>query len=585
MIDPTTILAFSMHKYKGIYALLVGSGISRAAGIPTGWEVVLDLTRQVAIAQGKDAGNDPAAWYRETFGKEPDYSELLAALAKSPAERSQLLRPYFEPQNDEERRQGIKLPTLAHKAIARLVAHGHIRVIVTTNFDRLLELALEAENVYPSVIATPDAVEGALPLVHTRCTIIKVNGDYRDTRIRNTPVELSSYEPPIDGLLNRVFDEYGLIVSGWSGEWDTALRAAIVRSPNHRFSTFWLAHSAPRDLTQEVVTQRQADVIRIMSADNFFQTLEEQVTALDALERPHPLSARVMAERVKRYIEDSQPIRLRDVVMQAANDLRGSLDSDKFSLDAELTGSNIAERLQQYEALSDILVSATIVGCYWDSQAEHDLWTQCIERLYRAKRRHGDDTWRNLLWYPALLAFYSAGIAALAGNHYASFVNLIQYKVTGPDDERLPLASALCASKVLNQEAGRFLPECQGELRRTPTSDHLYELLRTPFEGLLYEQDRYEPLFDRFEFVLSLVQRDFDQFKSEGLRGDPGRYAWKCWSGNTLNLGDLNLKPLLGVNGNGGMLLQAGLLEGSTIRLRDAQEALLKQLQQLGWGW
>lgn len=93
MIDPTTILAFSMHKYKGNYALLLGSGISRFASIPTGWEVVLDLTRQLAIAQGANDDTDPAAWYRETFGKEPDYSELLAALAEALAGRCSTWTP------------------------------------------------------------------------------------------------------------------------------------------------------------------------------------------------------------------------------------------------------------------------------------------------------------------------------------------------------------------------------------------------------------------------------------------------------------------------------------------------------------
>jgi len=43
MIDPIISLAFSLHSTKGVYALLIGSGISRAAGIPTGREIVQDL--------------------------------------------------------------------------------------------------------------------------------------------------------------------------------------------------------------------------------------------------------------------------------------------------------------------------------------------------------------------------------------------------------------------------------------------------------------------------------------------------------------------------------------------------------------
>ena len=38
-IERLTTLAFSMYSNKGAYALLLGSGISRSAHIPTGWEI------------------------------------------------------------------------------------------------------------------------------------------------------------------------------------------------------------------------------------------------------------------------------------------------------------------------------------------------------------------------------------------------------------------------------------------------------------------------------------------------------------------------------------------------------------------
>ena len=48
IIDPITSLAFSVYENKGVYALLLGSGVSRSAFIPTGWEITLDLVRRVA---------------------------------------------------------------------------------------------------------------------------------------------------------------------------------------------------------------------------------------------------------------------------------------------------------------------------------------------------------------------------------------------------------------------------------------------------------------------------------------------------------------------------------------------------------
>ena len=213
MIDAIPSLAFSVNSSPGIYALLLGSGVSRPAGIPTGWEIVLDLIKKMANLNNEKCDPNPVAWYKKKFGKEPNYSKILNAIAKLPSERSQLLRRYFEP-NEEEREQGLKMSTIAHKAIASLVANGYIRVIITTNFDRLLEEALENIGIVPTVINTPDAIKGALPMTHTKCAIIKVHGDYIDTRIKNTPAELEKYDVNLNRLLDRILDEFGLIICG-----------------------------------------------------------------------------------------------------------------------------------------------------------------------------------------------------------------------------------------------------------------------------------------------------------------------------------------------------------------------------------
>ena len=218
MIDPVHSLAFSIQANPGVYAILLGSGVSRAAKIPTGWDITLDLIRKIASLSKETCEPDPEKWYRCRFGRAPEYSDLLDAIAKTPAERQQLLRSYWEPDEDE-REDGWKQPTAAHGSIAALAAGGFIRVIVTTNFDRLMEAALNDAGVVPTVLSSPDQVEGALPIVHTRCCLFKVHGDYLDPRIRNTPVELASYPDVYDTLLDRIFDEFGLVVCGWSAGW------------------------------------------------------------------------------------------------------------------------------------------------------------------------------------------------------------------------------------------------------------------------------------------------------------------------------------------------------------------------------
>src|SRR4051812_30108201 len=44
--DPLTQLSFSVYENRGVFALLIGSGLSRAAEIPTGWEITLFVAWQ-----------------------------------------------------------------------------------------------------------------------------------------------------------------------------------------------------------------------------------------------------------------------------------------------------------------------------------------------------------------------------------------------------------------------------------------------------------------------------------------------------------------------------------------------------------
>lgn len=274
-------MAFALHSNPGAYAALIGSGVSVGAGIPTGWQVVLDLISKVARVLGEDPGDDVAGWYQERFGEEPDYGKLLDTLAKSPAERSALLRSYFEP-TAEERARGVKVPGAAHTALAELAVTGHVRLFVTTNFDRLIEQALEAAGVTPRVLSTPDSILGSPPLAQAGCTVVKLHGDYLDTRIKNTPAELDAYDEVVDELLDRIIDEHGFIVCGWSAAWDTALRRAFERSRSRRYTTYWADVVPPGEHASDLIELLHGEFVQVEGADVFFTDMVVKLKALKA---------------------------------------------------------------------------------------------------------------------------------------------------------------------------------------------------------------------------------------------------------------------------------------------------------------
>lgn len=353
MIDPIDSLAFSLQANPGVFALLVGSGVSRSAQIPTGWEITLELIRKLAASQSESADPDPERWYREKYNNEsPEYSNLLNQLGRTEEERQLLLRPFFEP-NQQEFDENAKLPTAAHRAIAWLVAHGYVKVIITTNFDRLMERALQEAGVEPTVLSSPERMKGMVPLVHTKYCVIKLHGDYLDTRIRNTPRELEDYPSEIKELLIQVFDEYGLVVCGWSATWDVALRDAIYRVQTRRFTTFWAVYGEISEQAKQLVRHRRAETVKIESADSFFCAVQEKVESIEQFSRPHPLSIDAAVTSLKRYISEPRyRIRRRDLINEAVGKVVESIESQAFDMRNPVpdTGS-VTTRVRVYEGL------------------------------------------------------------------------------------------------------------------------------------------------------------------------------------------------------------------------------------------
>jgi hypothetical protein len=477
MIDPILSLAISMHANPGVYALLLGSGLSRYAGIPTGWEIVEDLIRRIGALEGEDCEPDPAAWYTRKYGHPPTYSELLDVVAKSPAERSQLLRGYFEP-TEEDREQRVKVPTAAHVAIAQLMEQGYVRIVVTTNFDRLMEQALEARGVTPTVISTPDAVEGALPLMHSRHTVIKVHGDYLDTRIKNTPEELALFDGRTNALLDRVSDECGLVVCGWSADWDVALRATLERRKARRFSTYWATRGEPTGETKRLIGLLKAEVIKIREADEFFPQLSEKVEALNSIDRPHPLSAKVAVAQAKKYLqEDKYRIQLHDLVVEEVERIVRETKPESYPVSGSFKNEDVARMIGEFEALCETTVAIMATGCYWDGKEHRPLWVKAINRLANPSQPQTWNEWmQGLRAYPALLLLYAGGIAAVSGDHYETLYELFSRpKVLG---HRYADDLVMGLKDKVRHEIFKVLPDL--EKKKVPRSERLFTVLREP---------------------------------------------------------------------------------------------------------
>lgn len=507
-MTPDLSLAFAIQSSPGVYAALLGSGVSRAARIPTGWEVVLDLVRKLAAAQGADCESDPAAWFRTRYGEEPSYSRLLDALANTPSERAQILRSYFEP-SEAERQEGAKSPTKAHRAIARLVSRGYIRVILTTNFDRLMERALEEVGVAPTVISSSDQVEGAVPLAHIKCCVIKLHGDYLDTRILNTPEELAHYAPQVDKLLDQVFDEYGLVVCGWSADWDEALRCAIERAPSRRFSTYFAVRGQLGEHASTLLVRRGGQSIPMVDADAFFEGLEQRVLAIGQFSQPHPLSVKTAVAACKRYLAEPEVsrIQLADLIGEESRRVVRELQQDRLSNTSDAVNTEtVTARVRQYEGICQTLCAIAFqVGRWGDVSAAQEL-ASVQRRLFSTKRNQGTQIWIAYQGYPITLLTYATLLGASIRTRCDVIVPLLTNELESPGRQPVLAADAAPPFCLLSPDPASWGRLLAGHDRRhAPLNDWLATYFWGQFSAEFDSSRDFECRFDWVEIILAMA--------------------------------------------------------------------------------
>ncbi len=586
-------LVFSMYYNPGVYALLIGSGISKTAGIKTGWEIVLDLIGQLASSLQEDPEPDLETWYAAKFNEKPDYSKILEKLAKTPSERMNILKKYFEP-TEEEKEQQLKVPTEAHKVIAQMVKLGYIKMILTTNFDRLLEKAIEDVGVTPDVIKSEDDFEGVMPYVHSKCVIVKLHGDYKDTRIKNTTKELFDYSDTTNKFLDEVFDRFGLIICGWSGKWDNALRNAILRAPNRRFRTYWLGKGEIEEEAKEIINSKRAEIIQIESADQIFTELFEKVKSLSEFERKSPMSIEAEVAMVKRYISDSKDkIRLHDFVMERTEEVYKELNSERFDSKGNIDEPLFQKRMQDYETVTVPLIKALIPIAYYDKGENSNLLTKAIDRIASSERQSSVFAWSQLQKYPSLLLLYVLGLRALSSNNFYNLAAILRNTKIRDGRGKINLINKVnpyifysggLAKLIKRPEPNEF----------TPTNNHLFDIIRPIVKDYIPDNKEYDEIFNRFEYLFALNYIDLNKSDLTNLeegnnaRAPIGRFGWKYRIVWTIHPEDSLLFDYVEYIKNSGTefgLFQAGFFDSSLERFNKIEEAFRKWFLEVTGKW
>jgi hypothetical protein len=515
-LDPIVSLSVAIAEAPGSYAFFLGSGVSRDAGVPTGgevfWRAVGELYRlETATSETPDDGL--REWLEQTERADLGYSDILELITPDQATRRDYLAKHFE---------GIE-PGPTHERLADFAARGLIRVFVTTNFDRLLERALQARGIEPIVVTSDADLAVAPGREHARCYVLKPHGDYLQQTIRNTPAELAVLEPAMTAELAEVFSRYGLVVLGYSGA-DPAIGEAM-RGRRSRYGVYWITRAEPSEPARSIVEALTGRVIERPDAAAFLADLDRRLAVFAA----HPSGQTPLAvhDEVVVLLRRGDRVGLAELLRAERREFEERVSaliegrhSEQPNEDIALGGH--AELLPVFERRLASLLPLIIYDA--------ELFETEIEPLADYHGRQpvlgGYTFWRNLVAWSMWWLGLTIGAFAVRDGRYAALAPLFEAEV--PDVYRSG-SEPLVAS--LPGDAG----EAIGVARMKQVDDRNYfapawEALQRDLPGLELLRDRYPELVrSEDETRRSFVEFDFIHNIALGFRGQRAISHWTLY--------------------------------------------------------
>lgn len=274
---------------------LLGAGASASAGIPTAWDMIWEFKQQLYASQRKVSPKSIADFSNpalqrmlqahldasKTFppmGDPLEYAALFEAVYPSEADR----RAYID-----AKVRGAK-PSYGHLALATFMRAQKAPLVWTTNFDPLVADA--CAKVYDGTgaltIVQPESADVAQQAItSSRWPIeVKLHGDFRSRRLKNTSDELRHQDERLRRALVDASRRFGLIVAGYSGRDDSIMDAlfdALSHPTPFPNGLFWFHRGDGPPLSRVATLLRQASTKGIdaglVSVESFDEVMRDLI--------------------------------------------------------------------------------------------------------------------------------------------------------------------------------------------------------------------------------------------------------------------------------------------------------------------
>jgi len=268
-IDKETFLrSFKVFSNQS-FDLFLGAGASISSGIPSGSELVWYFKRELLSVSGKING-------KKFQDLKVDANKKIIQSFFDEKGEGHIINPYSyyfnecypDPLVRKEFLTGLvrdKKPSIGFMCLSALVEQIKINTVWTTNFDDLIEKAINSLNYRSCQIVSPDNAKSVQNFKTDIPTVVKLHGDFRYDPLQNTDLELQRLEDSLHNYFLEASTKRGLLVVGYSGSDESILITLEKALENTNAFPKGLIWCIPKDV---VPTERLNKIINKANEQN-----------------------------------------------------------------------------------------------------------------------------------------------------------------------------------------------------------------------------------------------------------------------------------------------------------------------------
>lgn len=291
IIDTNTFVNSFKIKPDKSMSFLLGAGASVSSNIPSGGQMVWDFKRTLYCTAQNLRTNMYGDMSKENVQKEIQaYFDGQMGYPKlwSTQEYSFYLEKCYPLRRDREYYIQKKVrdvtPSLGYRCMGELIINEKVDLVATTNFDDLVQAGVHAIDSGISIKTISSAVSDSVgfSLYEGFPNIIKLHGDYKFDKLKNTESELQELERKVANIWRISIKENGLIVIGYAGNDNSVMTVLeeLVREGGIKKGIYWckpkgteLSVRACEFMNKACNSNEQSAVVEIEDFDSLMYSL------------------------------------------------------------------------------------------------------------------------------------------------------------------------------------------------------------------------------------------------------------------------------------------------------------------------